>query len=356
MDDVLRPELYRRLERLFGDPRVAHAGEPIEWGLRQTAAGRWTRYIDSQGLGHARGETYVVNCPFCGDHRRRLYVNHMWGLPDPVTGSLNLWLAKCYNETNCLDVVGHPAALYDQVFWDGAPPTDLVRPAGAFGASRPVGPRWRWPGRVVPLHELPDGHPARAYVAARRYDPDWLGRHLGVGALERADWPDYEWLVGRLVIPVFDAGACVGWQARALWPHKVKYYTADGMNRGGCLYNVDSARRFGHAVVVEGVTKVWRYGPEAVATFGNAVTGNQLARLTAWPVVVVMLDPNAAESSAKTVRSLSTVRRVLEVRPPCDPGDLPDGGRALVLAEAARQGVELPVTPSEMPWTPPATC
>ncbi len=32
------------------------------------------------------GEEYSTSCPFCGDTRGRLYVNHLWGTKDKFTG------------------------------------------------------------------------------------------------------------------------------------------------------------------------------------------------------------------------------------------------------------------------------
>lgn len=55
-----------------------------------------------------------MNCPWCLDTRQRLYINHQWGEPDPVTGGKKLHLAHCFNE-GCVDSYPRQKALYDRV-------------------------------------------------------------------------------------------------------------------------------------------------------------------------------------------------------------------------------------------------
>src|SRR5262249_8114013 len=128
------------------------------------------------------------------------------------------------------------------------------------------------PGRLVPLAQLPGGHPACQYVRGRGYDPADLYARYKVCFCPEAR-PRLPLVTGRLVIPVFRGGRPAGWQARCLGrppgKHVPKYFTAPGMARGQLLYNFDVARRHAYVVVVEGACDAWRYGPEAVALLGN---------------------------------------------------------------------------------------
>src|SRR4051794_18793914 len=88
-----------------------------------------SRVYEEAGTGDLRlqvdhfGEQYRVCCPFCPDTRKRLYINHRWGLFDERTRSKNLWLAKCYNE-DCLKCSLRRRSLYNDVFDDFADGTE----------------------------------------------------------------------------------------------------------------------------------------------------------------------------------------------------------------------------------------
>jgi hypothetical protein len=73
----------------------------------------------------------------------------------------------------------------------------------------------------------------------------------------------------------------VGWQARAVYDadwktaHLPKYYTAPGTPRRLVLYNLGNAMHYRTGIVVEGVTDVWKTGPQAVCTLGATMTRQQ---------------------------------------------------------------------------------
>jgi DNA primase len=62
-----------------------------------------------------------------------------------------------------------------------------------------------------------------------------------------------------------------------------------------CLYNIDSVDRV--ALVVEGVTDVWRFGRGAVATLGLEFTKAQINLLSGLDKVFVMFDAGRQETS-----------------------------------------------------------
>ena len=79
MDDTprpLNPTLYDRLVREFGSVIIANEGEAYIPALRSMSI----REGERNSPAVAYGEYYRVCCPFCGDGRHRLWVNHRFGV------------------------------------------------------------------------------------------------------------------------------------------------------------------------------------------------------------------------------------------------------------------------------------
>jgi hypothetical protein len=167
---VLCEGLYRRLEERFGRVLVANEGAEFR-GITSTdfVTGRpHTRVVSA-------GEEYRVCCPKCGDTRHRLYIGHrLYDFPH---------LVHCFNE-DCYDTAGVRRVLYNHIFHSRRP----ARPAvirGRSGGST-MGPV-SLPGTVVPVGELPAGHPAREYLVGRGFDPVELSRQYSVGYCTQAE-------------------------------------------------------------------------------------------------------------------------------------------------------------------------
>ena len=170
----------------------------------------------------------------------------------------------------------------------------------------------------------------------------------------------YRPAANRIMIPIWFDGKFVGWQARYIGEppdrRTPKYYTCPGMHKGQILYNFDAARRYPFVAVTEGVTKVWRFGPEAIALLGKHASNTQIQRLSAtWGLatqpndaVVILLDGDAADESQALADALhGRVRHVIDVRVQGDPGDYETTVlREMVFATARQQGVELAAPPA----------
>jgi hypothetical protein len=270
------------------------------------------------------GEEYVVCCPFCRDTRYRLTLNHRWNVYDPVTDSRNLHLAQCYNEHCEVNYPGFHSELVKRLnpfFRQGLPDA----PTGPV--TVPVDKPTTLPGNLVPLHELSPLHPANVFFRERRHDPAKLSRNFGFAFCEHHRNPNIK---GRIIMPIYQDGKLVSWQARYVDPtgngsvtdtwrcddcgnifrqhvpsqapapgkmlisvvplkkprparcpgcgssgnidRVIKYYTAGGTRKSETMINIDHARRWPFGVITEGWMDVLRVGsPDAEDEPGPSV-------------------------------------------------------------------------------------
>lgn len=349
MFQPLCPDLYNRLVRVFGAVGVASPGEELvaapRAGLFRIGGGD-DDYVDIEVT--SPGEYYTVNCPFCSDRRKRLWINHRWAEYPR--------LAICYNE-GCLEKGGLGPLRRMVMLPYRAKALDVRRGTREAATLGPVSP----PGPCRPLSALPDDHPARVYVRdTRGFDPDWLTRTFGVGVCDGVFADLHRSMIGRLYVPIMMRGELVGWQGRyaadlnwaATGIHK--YHTMSGFAKRLALYNYDSAVQYPVVVVREGVTDVWATGPNAVAAFGHKLSfGQRQLLLRNWAdrggVLVLGLDPEVEVLDTDGIRELRTAfaERFLVARVPAgvDPGALSPEANAFYIAEAAAAaGISLPQT------------
>jgi hypothetical protein len=311
---LLAPELYRALVRVFGQVRVRKRGERADFRPMQSAGG-----IRSHQ--HSPGEIYAFNCPFCGDRKFRGWVGYMYGQPDPVTGYPLKRMVGCWNE-GCFKDPGRYSDF--ELTLIGALPSfrngQMPAPNGHGHVVRrgPAAP----PGTIIPLSELGDRHQARRYIVGRGFDPDELSIQYGVGYCIDAD-PDYSFALNRLYIPVTYQHHLVGWQARVLHDEsKRPYCNMTGFSTGDYFYNFDRASQGRCVVLVEGVFDAWSVGPEAMALFGKVIGHGKQEKLRSLiprePIVVLMIDPKEGEAwtDAEAILRPMFPGRVLSVKLP----------------------------------------
>ena len=90
---------------------------------------------------------------------------------------------------------------------------------------------------------------------------------------------------GRCVIPIRLAGVVVGYHSRALDKEIVpRYYNPKGFEIKDHVFNLDSCKKGGEVIVVEGAfnaMSMWEKGfPNTVAVFGTKFTPKQIGRIT----------------------------------------------------------------------------
>lgn len=311
MATPLCPALYQRMQEELGDVSITHEGEEAIKGTAMTVMGK-TRYY-----GGSEGEYYVANCPFCGDQKKRLYVNYKFAEKDQRHKAI------CYNDTMCLTGEAGKAnrrKLYAVLVEKANIPFSFRAPDRTKIAKLPDTPP-PLPGTVRLLHEMPPTHEAVRYLREqRRLDPIQLDREYGVGVVVAAN-PEYWRTQGRLYVPITMSGKLVGWQCRVAaeldWKKlKIpKYYNLPDMHKSLMLYGYDAAVRAQSpfVIVVEGVTDVWGVGPPSVAILGGSISDAQVGLiLGTWKHVILYLDGDARTLKTNRANQPEGAKTMLE--------------------------------------------
>jgi hypothetical protein len=350
---ALNRTLYRRLKATFGNVRIRHPGEKQERKLsKDLETGKPKPLIIHPG------EYYVVCCPFCNDTRFRCYINHQYGRDDEL-GRQQMYLATCFN-AGCSLSTGD-ASTYRQLeeMLTGHKLYELRKAMLQEGKSVDLKKvSSTWPGEVTRIDKLPSTHESHVYLAARGFDPEQIGRFYNVHWCTKSDRFICQ---DRLIIPIYHRKRMVGWQARAAydcdWKNTYipKYYTAPGTPRRQILYNFGNAVRYTVGVITEGVTDVWKIGPQAMCTLGATMTLQQQSLfvrgfkhhcgvLVYDPDVLEKATPKAREKMEQIVAGLNSRLKSgfcrVDLPEGTDPGSLTRSFlRPYVAQKAAEQGV-----------------
>jgi hypothetical protein len=325
----LNPQLYRALASRFGEVRMCNEGQHMLMRRIRSAL----RYDKFEDRVVEAGEQYCVCCPYCGDTRFRLYVSYRWNTKDDSGKTSGLHLIQCFNE-NC-----NTSSFRDQLQTYIAKRVATrsyhaeLQKAESFQAVD-------LPGMCIPLHSLPFDHPSRAYLQSRRFDPDELSKLWNVHYCQSTAVDENGFIPGtnirahlvqgRIIFPVYRAGVMVGFQARVIGDHQVKYYTMPGLRKQYMLYNGDRAKGYDFGVVVEGVLDAIRVGPQAVALLGKTMSWRQRELIIAhWGsgALCILLDPDAVKEMERIQKLLNPQSFrwgsfCLPLPPGTDPGDM----------------------------------
>lgn len=270
----LNPTLYAMLVHHFGEVHIVSPGRELVWTPDRRV---WQR-----------GEEYRINCPFCLDARKRLYISYLWGVWDEATQSKNLFLCRCFNE-ECMSDPGKPGALHKSVYSGSSRGRD-GKIATKPGYAKPTGQEaCELPGETISLAELSrtdPWHPAITYLQSRNFDPVALSEEYGAVYCLNSRYGLAE---DRIIVPIYVRDQLRGWQAR--YPGDdvyglsfkeagvPKYWTCPGTKVGSLVYNADKAATHRTIVVVEGPTDVWRLGAPAAALLGKKANQDKVIAL-----------------------------------------------------------------------------
>jgi hypothetical protein len=348
---ALNQSLLARLKRRFGSVKIDSQGQSfVARPVRDYLTGEpRLRYRQT-------GEYYRTNCPFCSDTRHRLYINHMYGRED-AWGRPMYFLATCFNETACMRERDNQYVLRQMI-------EESPGSLGTFHVRRGTivthATEKTMPGPCKLVSELDPYHEANEYLISRKFDPHVLGEFYGVSYCMDSIYYFAKW---RIVVPTYQDGKLVGWQARYLgelpWYDKSKrrelppkYFTCPGMDRGLTLGNIDMARKYTTGVLMEGWFDVFALGPMGMCYMGDNLTAEQLQVVSGafkGRSLVLLPDPEEFDKPA-VQRTLRTLRRrlggdnVAAVKLPegTDPGSLDRPYlRHYIESEASRQGVRV---------------
>lgn len=314
MSDLINPTLYRLLCRHFGEDEVevVNPGVEILWQVV------WRVKLGSTERKPVReiqkpGEEYRLRCRRCRDHRPRLYINHRWGVPDPETKSKNLWLAHCFNE-NCYAEYDTQRYLYDAVYSLGGRRPAAVRLHPGRAQQPDVLKNIDPPGPLIRMDQMVEQYPEHesvAYLVSRGFDPARLGKLWQVSYCPRSHFRN---AADRIIIPIYQDGMLVGWQARYVGDNvngmrfndaKIpKYWTSPGYPRSLAAYNLERALQHRTVVIVEGTTDVWNVGPMALGLLGTTASSTIISRIgnavrKTGATIIVALDPQPEKAAVR---------------------------------------------------------
>lgn len=314
MQSLLNKPLYAALRVLYGDVEVVARGDKgnyvrqVNTTVKDGASREYVNYNVQPGGSY--GEQYRLDCPWCGDTRKRLYVSYLFGMRDPVTRFVNYGNIHCYNES-CHTDYYNKKDLYDDIqlagFSDFASSDEDIHGHDSQGGGELLdrGEVSR-PGYMVPFSQIPPSSPAYRAVTYLRddrgFDVDMLESYYGVQYLARAH--RLKVLNGRIWTPMYRGGVLTAWTARAvpgLSDTEIPHFHSPG-GLGGLVYGLGGALKCRVLCIVEGVSDKWAVGRPGVALLSKKLGHLKCQRLFAdiysssVEAVVVLLDPDQPES------------------------------------------------------------
>lgn len=309
---MLNPELFQKLRR-YVDAQAVVIKENERFRGRlvpevKIEGGEVRRFMRIE-TGDGKGEEYRANCYVCGDRRKRLYINHLFGTDSEHEGVSYNYLVKCFNN-DCFQNplqrqllmfrlrLGHGAGVSRRqrsIDIQEVSETEIVRtpedlPELQLEDCRVIS--------LETLYRQNPRHEAFRFFADRMLSWRRIAKTFHVQYIEQSWGPSF--LQGRFFCPIFYKGKQIGWQSRlARKPHyedEARWITGTGMKVGMCFYNWDVAVRYKLKVIVEGASDVWNLGPRAIGCFKKSLSRGQLNLLAATDRpenrYVVMLDPD----------------------------------------------------------------
>jgi hypothetical protein len=257
-----------------------------------------------------------LNCPFCNDDGNHLGYNlsqdyvHCW---------------KCGHH-QVSEVFGKLLNMTEGKAWA------LMQQYGGSSAKKVKEPivKIRAKAHKLPSGTGPMGTIHRIYLQRRRFDPEALESQwglLGTGPISLLDGIDYKF---RIIAPITWNDEEVSFQGRDITgKHTLRYITCpkerELMRHKHILYGKQDEWT-DTGICVEGITKVWRLGIHAFATFGIEYTPTQVRVMAKnFKRIAVVFDPEPqAQRQAEKLVAMLKFRNVdaWNIDIGMDPGDL----------------------------------
>ena len=301
---MLNPLLYEALKKLFKTVEIVNEGQHAAIEVMPNGVD-WTIPQSSE-----HGEQYRVNCPFCSDRKKHLYLSYLsYSRPvvhgiqlrigrlraqcfrsgclrnrenyDYLEGQLGLAMALCGNGMDCCSLIPSDGE-------DEKPVGYSVSNELSLDGLRTWVPDWQ------PIDDNTDQEVLN-YLVGRRVTQDdvrWL--HMGWGPIKSPKSGKY--LNGGkpwILFPIVNNKKLEGVQARCpdvyLTDAGIKYWFHPGCRKRMLLLNLDEARKYGVCVVTEGAFDVLSVGKPGVCTFGHTPSTTQKQLLSSFDQGLIWL-------------------------------------------------------------------
>ena len=331
---MLNSFLYRALKSVFGTVEVENEG--VEATIaRDYTTGYTTSWRLSENGEH--GEQYRVNCPFCTnrngqhDNKHHLYISYL-SYTRPVYKGEQLavggLLAHCFRG-GCMSDPEKRSHLEALIHAGMASVGDGMATSAAITLSGEDETEARYTtSDSMTLEGI------RTWVPDFRFCADGMDKDIaeylygrGLTDAQLAEfgigWGEVRTpRTGRLlnggvpwvVIPVVMNGKLCGVQARCpdkfVAENSIRYWIHPGMRKRSVVYNIDSAREFGVAVVCEGVFDVFNVGAPGVCCFGHTPSVTQQAILGTLDKGLIWLPDNENRPDLDTTAEASKLAAV----------------------------------------------
>lgn len=261
---------------------------------------------------------YMINCPRCNDRRKRCGINVVRKMAHcfncgvvlgvrKLAELLKIREEKTYDPNDfeeldrILESVSKPKETSLEELKRKPPEIDI---AGVFCATAKQSKNW---SVYQPLYEK-----AKDYIEQKRgFDFERLSARYKLvlpspNSRER----------GRLLLPVFEGGYIVYYQARALYDQKPKYLNPTKeqttFGKSNFIFNLEATARYPEIVVCEGIFSALSVGEHAVAIFGKELSDRQAFKLLCSGVktITILFDPGEEHWAEKAAAKLFPSIRV----------------------------------------------
>lgn len=263
------------------------------------------------GKNVSSGKWIGVTCPFCNDPSNHLGINRQ---------SKNFSCFKCGATGNILTLIQEidqiPIQKAYQIFYQ-------------FQDKSLVYLEKRQPPSLPNDVILPKGSTKKFagiftnYLLSRKFNPEEIIKEYDLHCCHTIGCFKF-----RIIIPIYFQNRLVTYTARDITNKSTIRYLHCSNEKSiipikNTLYNIDSIKD--KAVIVEGVTDVWRLGKGSIATFGTKYTKKQLALLKGIDILYVLYDSEASKEAENLANDLLCITNRVDILTlkEGDPADMP---------------------------------
>ena len=322
---MLNEFLYKALKAAFGSVEVENEG--VHATVERVRFFGYTNQWKMSDTGE-HGEQYRINCPFCknsrgqSDRGHHLYISYLSYARPKVNGeelSAGPLVAHCFRG-NCVASSANRALLEERIHMGmvcvdngmqisatvDMPDNQAEESRYSTNATISLDGIRTWvPSFQWCAEGMPDD--ISSYLHGRGLNDATIA-HFGLG-WGQLRTPRTGQLIGKgypfVVIPVTMNGQLVGVQARCPDCYTeaagLRYWIHPGMRKRTVVYNLDSARKLGLGVVVEGVFDVFKVGTPGVCCFGHTLSTVQRQLLNTIEKGLILLPDTDKHDTFDTV-------------------------------------------------------